>query len=183
MLTIARNSEALTLFVSSESSFEIRESKGISSLASSPKEIAAVNAVMADEYLGMGKYVNEFETALKAYAAMMNTLDSSKLESLLAENFHYASQMVFSEIESKQEYMAYIKPKLEAVGRSGSKVWAEMGRLETGFPGPCVVLAQGDKENLVALVLAEVEGDLITRIDMCIAPTPQSANRTGEYPL
>ena len=57
------------------------------------------------------------QTALKAYAAMMNTLDSSKLESLLAENFHYASQMVFSEIESKQEYMAYIKPKLEAVGR------------------------------------------------------------------
>ena len=44
----------------------------------------------------------EVETALKAYAAMMNTLDSSKLESLLAENFRYASQMVFSEIESKQ---------------------------------------------------------------------------------
>ena len=125
----------------------------------------------------------EVETALKAYAAMMNTLDSSKLESLLAENFHYASQMVFSEIESKQEYMAYIKPKLEAVGRSGSKVWAEMGSLKTGFPGPCVVLAQGDKENLVALVLAEVEGDLITKIDMCIAPTPQSAVRSGEYPV
>ena len=33
----------------------------------SHEEIAAVNAVMADEYLGMGKYVNEFETALKAY--------------------------------------------------------------------------------------------------------------------
>ena len=124
----------------------------------------------------------EVETALKAYAAMMNTLDSSKLEPLLAENFHYASQMVFSEIESKQDYMAYIKPKLEAVRRSGNSVWAEMGTLSDGFAGLCVVLAQGDKDNLVAVVLAKVEDDSISRIDMCIAPTPQSAARNGEYP-
>ena len=123
------------------------------------------------------------EIALRAYAAMMNTLDSSKLESLLAENFRYASQMVFSEIESKQEYMAYIKPKLEAVRSSGDKVWAEMGRLDDDFTGPCVVLAQGDKENLVAVILAEIEGDFISRIDMCIVPTPQSAVRSGEYPV
>ena len=123
------------------------------------------------------------EIALRAYAAMMNTLDRSKLESLLAENFRYASQMVFSEIESKQEYMAYIKPKLDAVRSSGDKVWAEMGRLDDDFTGPCVVLAQGDKENLVAVILAEVEGDFISRIDMCIVPTPQSAVRSGEYPV
>ena len=122
------------------------------------------------------------EIALRAYAAMMNTLDSSKLEALLAENFHYASQMVFSEIESKQEYMAYIKPKLKAVRSSGDKVWAEMGRLDDDFTGPCVVLAQGDKENLVAVILAEIEGDSISRIDMCIVPTPRSAVRSGEYP-
>ena len=124
----------------------------------------------------------EVEDALKAYAAMMNTLDSSKLEPLLAESFHYASQMVFSEIESKQEYMAYIKPKLKAVRRSGNRVWAEMGTLDDGFTGPCVVLAQGDKDNLVAVVLAKVEGDSISRIDMCIVPTPKSVIRSGEYP-
>jgi hypothetical protein len=83
----------------------------------------------------------EVETALRAYASMMDTLVSSKLESLLAEDLHYTPQMVFSEIESKQEYMAYMKPKLEAVRRFGDKVWVEMGRLETGFPGPCVLLA------------------------------------------
>ena len=33
----------------------------------------------------------EVEKALNAYAVMMNTLDTSKLEPLLAENFHYAS--------------------------------------------------------------------------------------------
>jgi hypothetical protein len=122
------------------------------------------------------------EAALKAYASMMNTLDSSNLEKLLSHDFHYESQMVFSEIKSKQEYLDYINPKLEAVRASGDKVWAEMGNLMHSFPGPCVVLAQGEKENLVALVLAEVKGDLIKRIDMCIMPAPQSAKRSGEYP-
>ena len=112
------------------------------------------------------------EVALKAYASMMNTLDSSKLEPLLSPDFHYESQMVFSEIKSKQE----------VVRASGTKVWAEMAMLTHSIPGPCVVLAQGEKENFVALVLAEVKGDLIKRIDMCIVPNPQSAERSGEYP-
>jgi len=122
------------------------------------------------------------ESALKAYASMMNTLDSSKLEPLLSPDFHYESQMVFSEIKSKQEYLDYIKPKLEVVRASGAKVWAEMALLTHSFSGPCVVLAQGKKENLVALVLAKVKGDFIERIDMCIAPSPKSAKRSGEYP-
>ena len=97
-------------------------------------------------------------------------------------DFHYESQMVFSEIKSKQDYLDYINPKLETVKASGTKVWAEMALLTHSFPGPCVVLAQGEKENLVALVLAEVKGDLIKRIDMCIVPNPQAAKRSGEYP-
>jgi hypothetical protein len=123
------------------------------------------------------------ETALRAYASMMNALDSSKLEPLLSDDFHYASQMVLAEIESKQEYLDYIKPKLEVVRASGTKVWAEMAILTHSFPGPCVVLAQGDKENLVALVLAKVKGDQIERIDMCIVPTPRCAKHSGEYPV
>ena len=125
----------------------------------------------------------DIEIGLRAYASMMNALDSSKLEPLLSDDFHYASQMVLAEIESKQEYLDYIKPKLEVVRASGTKVWAEMAMLTHSFPGPCVVLAQGDKENLVALVLAKVKGDQIERIDMFIVPTPQSAKRSGEYPL
>jgi hypothetical protein len=93
----------------------------------------------------------EVETALRAYAVMMNKLDSSKLEPLLAENFHYASQVVFSEIESRQEYIAYIKPKSEAVRRFGNRVWAEMGTLDGGFACPYVVLAEGPRGNLVAV--------------------------------
>ena len=76
------------------------------------------------------------EAALKAYASMMNTLDSSKLEPLLSPDFHYESQMVFSEINSKQAYLDYINPKLEVVKASSTKVWAEMAMLTHSFPGP-----------------------------------------------
>lgn len=122
------------------------------------------------------------DEALRAYAAMMNTLDASHLESLLAEDFYYASQWVFAEIESKTEYLNYIVPKLEAIRKSGVVAWAEMGWLDREFPGPCVVMAQGDKDNLIALVLAEVEDGKIKRLDLCGAPSPHSARRTGEYP-
>ena len=132
----------------------------------------------------MGPIVNTLtnEDALRAYAAMMNTGDASILEPLLAEDFHYASQRVFAEIESKVEYMDYIRSKLAAVKASGVHVWAEIGELERELPGPCVLLAQGEQDNLVGLVLAEVEAERIKRLDLCIAPSPHSAIRTGEYP-
>jgi hypothetical protein len=122
------------------------------------------------------------EQALRAYATMMNTLDASQLEPLLADDFHYASQWVFAEIESKAAYLEYIVPKLEAIRKSGTTAWAEMGSLDQGFPGPCVVMAQGDKDNLIAVVLAKVKGGRIKRLDLCGAPSPKSARRTGEYP-
>lgn len=122
------------------------------------------------------------EHALRAYATMMNTLDASQLEPLLADDFHYASQWVFAEIESKIAYLEYIVQKLDAIRKSGVTVWAEMGSLDREFPGPCVVMAEGEKDNLMAVVLAEVEDGKVKRLDLCGAPSPYSASRTGEYP-
>lgn len=72
--------------------------------------------------------------------------------------------------------------KLEAMRNSNAPVWAEMGWLDHEFPGPCVVMAQGDKENLAAVVLAKVECGKLRRLDLCGAPSPHTARRTGEYP-
>ncbi len=120
--------------------------------------------------------------ALRAYATMMNTQDVSKLAHMLSDDFHYASQWVFAEIESKIDYLEYIRPKLLSVKRSGSPVWAELAHMDSELIGPCVVLVQGDKDNLVSLVLAEVADDKITRLNMCGAPSPYSAKRSGVYP-
>ena len=120
--------------------------------------------------------------ALRAYARMMNTLDVSHIEPLLSENFHYASQWVFDEIASKQAFIDYISPKLESIAKSGGRGYAEMAELKAYSGGPCVVMAQGSKDNLLATVLVEVENGKIKRLDMCQIPSPSATERSGEYP-
>lgn len=121
--------------------------------------------------------------ALRAYATMINTLDPSKIEPFLPKDFHYASQMVFAEITSKQEFMRFIAAKLSNYRAFGCRVWAEMGWLTEDYPfGPCVILAEEDKDNLVGTALATVERRTLLRLDLCIVPSPQAAKRTGEYP-
>jgi hypothetical protein len=120
--------------------------------------------------------------ALRAYARMMNHLSADHLEPFLADDFHYASQWVFEEITSKQAYLNYIRPKLEAIRTSGAGVWAEIGELMEYPSGPCLIMSQGSKDKLQATVLVEVEAGKIKRLDMCAVPPPQSARRTGEYP-
>ena len=120
---------------------------------------------------------------LRAYAAMMNTLDADRLEPFLAEDFVYESQMVFEPLTSKQAFMEYMRSKLETVKRSNATVYAELGTVAAyGRQQHCVVLAQNSRENLVGLVLAKTDGRLLKRLDLCIVPPPHTAERTGEYP-
>ena len=126
--------------------------------------------------------LTEFD-ALQSYARMMNTLNAQPFEEILADDFVYESQHVLQPIESKNAFMDYIVPKLQTVARANATVFAEMGNVSVcGTNRPCVILAQHDKSNLGALVLAEVEGNKLKRIDLCIVPPPQSAERSGEYP-
>ena len=128
------------------------------------------------------------EDALRAYATMMNTLNAGKFTPLLADDFHYASQWVFAEIESKQEYLDYITMKLRAMKDSGAKVCAEMGEIEQSFAvlshgwgTPCVVITQGARDDVAALVFAEVKDETIRRLDMCM-PELYRWKRSGDYP-
>ena len=122
--------------------------------------------------------------ALRAYAKMMNTLSVTPLEPLLADNFTYESQTVFSALESKQAFLDYIRPKLQTIQKAGATVFAEMGMVSAyGKHQPCVVLAQNTKDNLVGLVLASVSDSKLSRLDLCIVPPPQSAERSGAYPV
>ena len=85
--------------------------------------------------------------ALRAYARMMNTLNVTPLESLLADDFTYESQHGFSALESKQAVLDYIAPKLQAIQNAGATVFAEMGMVSAyGEYQPCVVLAQNSKK-------------------------------------
>ncbi|MES9971409.1 MAG: hypothetical protein ABW092_15355 [Candidatus Thiodiazotropha sp.] len=122
--------------------------------------------------------------ALCAYARMMNTFDVGHLESILAEDIHYTSQYVYSEIESKQEYLNYMTAKLSAASESNADIYAEMGTVR-GYSGqaePCVLLAQYEKTNLIGVVFAQVEAGKVKRLDLCVAPDPDETIRSGQYP-
>ncbi len=123
------------------------------------------------------------EAALRAYAKMMNTLNTTCFEPLLAEDFIYESQHVFQPLVSKHEFLDYIRLKFITIQQAKATVFAEMGTVAAyGRNQPCVILAQNEKANLVSLVLAKVEGECLKRIDLCMIPPPQAAKRSGEYP-
>jgi hypothetical protein len=123
------------------------------------------------------------DDALRAYAKMMNTLSVGDFGELLAEDFTYESQNVFSALTSKQAFLDYIQPKLQTVASAKATVYAEMGRVSAyGRDRPCVVLAQNDLNNLVGLVLSEFSGGKLKRLDLCVVPSPHTAKRSGEYP-
>jgi hypothetical protein len=124
------------------------------------------------------------KNALLAYARMLNTLWVGQLEPILAEDFHYTSQAVFQELTSKAEFLDYMTRKLETIRLARIPLFAELGEVDvSGSMRPCVIVAQGDKESLEALVLAEVDDGRLKRLDMCVvAPHPSTAQRSGRYP-
>lgn len=123
------------------------------------------------------------EMALAAYARAVNNLDPKPLEHILASDFHYSSQVVLEEKKSREDFLNYFRPKLQTIAASGIKVYAEMGIVDAyGRTRPCVILAQGDRDTLVGIALAEVKNGLLKRIDLCVVPAPETARRLGEYP-
>ena len=108
--------------------------------------------------------------ALRAYARMMNTLDTSHIEPLLDEDFRYSSQWMIGEIPSKQEFLDYMESILAPIRQSSGRTYAEIAYANAWGHDECVVTAEGDKENLVACVFAHVKDEKIRRIDMCGDP-------------
>ena len=128
---------------------------------------------------------NDVRSAAIAYATAMNTLDPAPLRGLLAGDFVYESQWVFSAIEGANAYLECLAGKFGAIRRTGSPVRAEPAETRP-YPGlvceptPCVVVSQGGEP--VSTVLFTMTGGLISRIDMCMIPPPETCTRTGEAP-
>lgn len=124
------------------------------------------------------------ESALRAYAKMLNTLNVDCLEPLLAEDFTYESQWVFQPLKSKQAFLDYICLKLKTIQEAKATVFAELGTVSAyGKNQSCVILAQNDRDNLVCLVLAKTDEKKMKRLDLCIVPPAHAAERSGEYPI
>ena len=120
--------------------------------------------------------------ALTAYAKMMNNLDSIEFESLLDENLSYESQAVLMPIHSRSEFIDYIRQKLSSIKNAKVKIFAELAELSAYGQNNCVLIAQNERDDLVATVFIKVNNDKISKIDMCLIPEPRYAIRSGIYP-
>ena len=122
--------------------------------------------------------------ALTQYGKMLNTLTISHIDNVLDDSFTYQSQCVLSSIDSKDEFLDYMQSKLTSMIENRFLPYAELGEI-TAFclEQPCLIVAQGTKDNLQVLILGKMNNGKLSRIDVCIVPTPQSATRTGIYPV
>jgi hypothetical protein len=133
---------------------------------------------------------------IRLYAKAWNTLNAEVIEPYLSEDVIYESQDVLSSLNGKIKVLSHLRGKMQTIRENllQSDVFAELGYCgsQAGFNvqvwaadegRPCVLMAQGNPKEVLALVLLETDEGMIDRIDICtVAPRPSSATRTGEYP-
>lgn len=139
--------------------------------------------------------MNESEL-VELYAKSWNTLNPVIIEPYLADDVVYESQVVLTPLIGKEAVLDYLQGKMQTIkkNRYKSDVFAEIGHcgsqdgnkvqvLSAETFRPCVLMAQGNPDEVLALVLLETEAGRIKRIDICTeVPHPSTAMRTGEYP-
>lgn len=120
-------------------------------------------------------------------AKSWNNLEVSFIEHLLAEDFTYESQWVISPLRGKENFLPYLKLKFQAVAteiKNGEmQVSAELANHPDLQGKDCIVLTQTTKtEVLHVLIVIELHEKLISRIDICFIPDPETAILTGNQP-
>ena len=117
-----------------------------------------------------------------AYARAWNTLDTTVILELLDEDARYTSQWVLEELEGKDAISEYLIQKMNAVKDAGVNVYAELGitRSESS-DRDCVLMSQGKKDEVQAVVFFEINNNKIQRYDLCMSEL-LNAKRTGVYP-
>jgi len=131
----------------------------------------------------MNRKINSEKEAAISFAKAWNRLDCKDFIELLADDAHYASQYVFKELTSKEGIAAYLRPKMQTVKASRTKVFAELGVTQAGLKGrDCTFLCQGSKEEITAAILFKVTDGKVSRYDLVI-PDLVQVQRSGVYPI
>ena len=119
-------------------------------------------------------------TALSAYARMINTMNVSHIIDLLSDHFQYKSQLVLNDISCKTDYLTFINATLNAIADSEVNVQAELGRY--GHLGDCVIVMRGGSMSIPNVILAKVENNHLTLLEVIIAPNIEQIKRSGLFP-
>jgi hypothetical protein len=120
--------------------------------------------------------------ALMAYATMINTGDPSALAPLLAPDFTYTSQSVLTDMVGKDAYLEFMAAKFETMRNAGLMPLADLAHRPGYGHVECAVLWQGAPPVPQCLVYADVVGEQLKAIHLCIVPAPESAKLLGLWP-
>ena len=115
----------------------------------------------------MQNYTLTKKEAATILAKAWNNLDATLIEPYIAEDIIYWSQQVLIDMTGKKAVMDYLTDKMESIRKSPDRqVFAELGETKP-YPmapnpaEPCVILSQGHKDNVGALVLFRIESNKI----------------------
>ena len=120
--------------------------------------------------------------AVRAYARMMNTRDIGQFEPFIADDIELKSQVQSEPVEGKQAFLDYLADNLARIA-DDAQVWAELTEIPIcGRPRPCAVLSQYLQDNRVASATVDIEENKVKRLNLFFIPSPDEAERTGEFP-
>jgi hypothetical protein len=111
---------------------------------------------------------------------MINTMNVSHISDLLSDHFQYKSQLVLNDISCKTDYLTFINATLKAIADSEVNVQAELGRY--GHLGDCVIVMRGGSMSIPNVILAKVENNHLTLLEVIIAPNIEQIKRSGLFP-
>lgn len=129
----------------------------------------------------------EETNTLRQLAKSWNNLDTSFIETELADDFIYESQWVLTPIEGKVEFLSYLHSKFSSIKSAMQSqtmiVTAELALHPSMQNRPCIVLTQITSEGIRQVsVLIKIQERKIKRINVCFIPDPTEAKLTGEFP-
>lgn len=140
-----------------------------------------------DETKRIWKVENQEITTLRHLAKSWNNLNTSFIESELADDFVYESQWVLMPIVGKKEFLTFLHSKFTAIKTAMQSqmisVTAEIALHPSMQDRPIIVLTQLTLEGVRQVsLLIKVEEKKIKRIYVCFIPDPTEAELTGEFP-
>lgn len=118
--------------------------------------------------------ITHLKEAAQLYRDSWNKLDFTDFFNALSDDCKYSSQYVLDELDSKHKIILYFNGKVEAIKASNNTVVAVDAILQQGASisppkgTPCVVLYQGDSEEISAIVFFTIKNHKIERFDLCM---------------
>ena len=126
--------------------------------------------------------MNEAELLIE-YAKAWNHLDTSYLEDILADDFQYTSQWVFTTMHGKDNYIEYLSEKFKTILKNPASIpRAEMAYFKSAYGElnkPCIIISQNDFK---ASMIIKIANGKIAKADLVAVPHYSHAIRLNHFP-